>query len=232
MMGSTIFETWRCRRLRGVLLLLSCLVAGLPLTTALHVVPGTNCTAVCSPTVDATNTTSGDITCYDEDYNGTDVGRTFRDCVSCEMKSPSIDQTSVQTDLGWALCRLLQPYKTAKCGSLTLHPRLDNMRYAVDTCMYDYPQSINQTMSKPCQHSCANISKALETNNLQADGSTPYDYCQDPSFESNVGSCASCYSVVPNQVYISNCKSRNPTSHKTLPDICASLEHPEHCLHH
>jgi len=101
-MGSTIFETWRCRRLRGVLLLLSCLVAGLPLTTALHVVPGSNCTAVCSQTVDATNTTSVDITCYDEDYNGTDVGRTFRDCTSVSASLPSTwSSTLAAAFSGW-----------------------------------------------------------------------------------------------------------------------------------
>lgn len=111
MMGISMFGCRRSRRLYGILLLLSCLAAGLPSATALHVVPGSNCTAVCSQNVDATNTSSGDITCYDEDYNGTDVGRTFRDCVSCEMKSRSIDQYSGQTDLGWALCRLLRPYR-------------------------------------------------------------------------------------------------------------------------
>lgn len=231
-MEVTRFGSWGYRRLRGVMLLLLYLAAGLPSAAALLVVPGSNCTSVCSQNVDATNTTSGDITCYDEAYNGTDVGRTFRDCVSCEMNSRSFDPSSAQTDLGWALCRLVQPYLTAKCSSLTPSSRLDNMRYAIDTCVYDYPQFINQTTSKPCQHSCANISKAMETNNLQADGSSPYDYCQDPSFESNVESCASCYSIVPDQVYISNCKSCNSTSCGLHPNICASLEHAKNCLHH
>lgn len=209
MIRVTMFGPWRWRTFHSVLLLLLYLAARSPSATALHVVSGSNCTAVCSQNVDTTNTTSGDITCFDEDYNGTDVGRTFRDCVSCEMKSRSFDQSSAQTDLGWALCRLVQSYMTVKWSSLTPRLRIDNMRYAIDTCVYDYPQSINQTTSKPCQHSCANIPKALETNSLEADGSAPYDYCQDPSFEANVEPCASCYSIVPDQIYISNCKSYN-----------------------
>ena len=62
------------------------------------------------------------MTCYDEDYNGTDVGKTFRDCVSCEMKSRTFDHQSTQTDLGWALCRLVHFHNVEKCGSLTPIP--------------------------------------------------------------------------------------------------------------
>ena len=96
----------RLLRYGSAFLLFLRLASFLPLVTALHVIPGSNCTGVCSQHVDATNTTTSDVTCYDEDYNGTDVGRAFRDCVSCEMKSRTFDHQSTQTDLGWALCRL------------------------------------------------------------------------------------------------------------------------------
>lgn len=73
-------------------------------THALQVVPGSNCTAACTEHFRRTNTTSSDITCYDEDYNTTAVGKAFRDCVTCEFDSSTFDQQTNQTDLGWALC--------------------------------------------------------------------------------------------------------------------------------
>lgn len=100
----------------GTLLRLSRLAPFVPSVSALHVVPGSNCTGVCSQHVDATNTTLGDVTCYDEDYNGTDVGRAFRDCVSCEMKSQTFNHKSAQTDLGWALCMLSSFLAVGECS--------------------------------------------------------------------------------------------------------------------
>lgn len=72
---------------------------------SLHVVPGSNCTAVCSNNVTSSNTTGRDITCIDKDYNTTDAGKSFQSCVSCEMESHTFDHDSKQTDLGWALCK-------------------------------------------------------------------------------------------------------------------------------
>ncbi|MCJ1453438.1 hypothetical protein MMC28_003785 [Mycoblastus sanguinarius] len=78
------------------------------------------------------------------------------------------------------------------------------MRYTLDWCLYDFPQDAGQTASNQCTSSCAEISNSLETNILQSNASTTYDYCQDPKFLSNVNDCASCYKIIPNQLYLSN----------------------------
>lgn len=81
-----------------------------------------------------------------------------------------------------------------------------NMRYAVDTCAFDFPQANNKTMSYSCQNACVKLSTSLETNIQNPSNSTPYDYCQDETFVPNIDSCASCYAVHPDQVYLSNCE--------------------------
>ena len=77
----------------------------LPRALALYVVPGSNCTSVCSSAYTAYNTNGSDIVCHDRDYNSTVVGEAFQDCVSCEIQSPAINPYTVQTDVGWALCK-------------------------------------------------------------------------------------------------------------------------------
>ena len=79
------------------------------------------------------------------------------------------------------------------------------MRYAVDTCVFKFPESNNQTVSATCQD-CTKLSTSLETNIQAPRNSTAYDYCQDPEFVPNIDGCAACYSVHPDQVYLSNCK--------------------------
>lgn len=80
------------------------LTVAIPCVLSLHVVPGSNCTGFCSDQNPLSNTTSGDVTCRDNDYESTAVGKTFKDCVTCEFESKSFDQGTRQTDLGWGLC--------------------------------------------------------------------------------------------------------------------------------
>ena len=100
------FLQHRCIQMRRLWILIPSLVSILPSAAALHVVPGSNCTAVCTQNVTASGTSASDITCNDQDYNVTDVGTNFRDCVSCELRSRTFDHQTAQTDLGWALCML------------------------------------------------------------------------------------------------------------------------------
>ena len=80
------------------------------------------------------------------------------------------------------------------------------MRYVLDWCLFGYPQGDKEIASTQCTTACGRISSALEINLPNASASSTYDYCQDPEFLPNVGSCASCYKNVPNQLYLSNCK--------------------------
>ncbi|MCJ1257511.1 hypothetical protein MMC24_005337 [Lignoscripta atroalba] len=79
------------------------------------------------------------------------------------------------------------------------------MRYAVDWCVYNFPEPNDQWASNPCGVSCAPLSRSLQTNILAPNRSTPYDYCQDPDFIRRVAVCSNCYALIPNQLYISNC---------------------------
>lgn len=74
---------------------------------SLHVVVGSSCTAVCTAYYVHPNTTVDQVTCLDSDYNSTSVGQRFKDCITCELQSQTFDHGTSQTDLGWALCKLL-----------------------------------------------------------------------------------------------------------------------------
>ena len=108
-MPSTVPWSWPVKSVPSLLFLLSLLFAQ---SLCLHVVPGSNCTAVCSNNVTSSNTTENDITCVDYDYNSTDVGKSFQRCISCEMGSHTFDHETQQTDLGWALCESENPQST------------------------------------------------------------------------------------------------------------------------
>ena len=181
-------------------------LSALPSVLTLQVVPGSNCTTQCLSSVSAYTTNGSDIACNDLDYNNTVYGGTFQRCISCEIQSETFNRQTGQTDVGWALCKTFKPpwRHGANAKFLGL---ADNMRYALDWCLYNYPESKNQTVSNTCSTSCAPISNALETNILMPNASTTYDYCQDPNFLSNVDGCASCYKIIPNQLYLSNCET-------------------------
>lgn len=77
------------------LIFVSCISLVLSSVSALHAVPGSSCTAAC------TNTNT---TCYDQGYSSTVAGVAFKDCVTCELETITLDHNTNQTDLGWALC--------------------------------------------------------------------------------------------------------------------------------
>lgn len=88
------------------LAIILCLLSNCLPVLALHVVPGSNCTVLCCSQTGLSNTTIEDVTCNDKDYDSTNVGKAFEKCVACEIGSDSFSPTTVQTDLGWALCTL------------------------------------------------------------------------------------------------------------------------------
>lgn len=94
-------------RLTVTLLLISSVI---PETLALLVVGGSNCTSACFSPLDVYNTNGSDISCHDTDYNSTSAGVDFQACVSCEIQSQAIPLAGEQSDLGWALCKLIFPF--------------------------------------------------------------------------------------------------------------------------
>ena len=228
------FGRWRWP-LESLPLLIHLFALFSPSVLSLHVVPGSNCTAVCTQNVTSSSTTSEDITCFDKEYNTTAVGTSFQSCIACEMESHTFDQRTKQTDLGWALCKsglyeisnnMESDLKTcADFASLAV-----NMRYAVDTCVFNFPESNNQTVSATCQD-CSKLSSSLETNIQHPSNSTAYDYCQDPEFVPNIDGCAACYSVHPDQVYLSNCKLYFTYSALVVLTFVASPQDPQISLY-
>ena len=215
--------------------LIHLLVLFSPRVLTLHVVPGSNCTAACTQNVTSSRTTSEDITCFDKEYNSTTVGTSFQSCISCEMESHTFDQRTKQTDLGWALCKSrMQEIFTN--NEVDLRARTNfasfavNMRYAVDTCIFKFPETNNQTVSATCQD-CTKLSASLETNIQDPRNSTAYDYCQDPEFVPNIDGCAACYSVHPDHVYLSNCKVYSTNGAPMVLTVVASPQDPQISLH-
>ena len=82
----------------------------IPHTRALLVVGGSNCTSACFSPLTVYNTNGSDVACHDTDYNSTSVGVDFQACVSCEIQSQAVPLTGEQSDLGWALCKLIASF--------------------------------------------------------------------------------------------------------------------------
>ena len=177
-----------------------------PRSLALFVVDGSDCTAACSATHVRPNSNFGNTSCFDTDYTSTDSGVLFQSCVSCELKSLAFKHGTGQTDLGWALCKSTGGLNQAFIETLTLRMSVVNMRYTLDECLFSQP---NATVSKPnnqCNVPCSPLSNSIQTNLLTPNASSSYDYCADPTFIEMAQNCASCYKIIPNQVYISNCR--------------------------
>ena len=74
-------------------------------SAALYVVEKSECAAQCTSASSGRTTNASDASCYDENYDSTPTGVTFRNCVSCELESDAYDPQSGQEDVGWALCK-------------------------------------------------------------------------------------------------------------------------------
>lgn len=70
---------------------------------------GSPCASICNQV--STNTTASEIVCLDNNYDDT-KGKTFEECVSCQLKSTYVDRLSGETDVNWGLCE-----------SITTNPR-------------------------------------------------------------------------------------------------------------
>ncbi|KAK4862502.1 hypothetical protein LT330_002635 [Penicillium expansum] len=151
-----------------------------PVVFGLITTPGSPCTDVCGKT---TNTTSSEVACADQSYNQTSVGRTFRDCVSCQLDSKFNDENTGESDVNWGLY---------------------NLRYAFSTCVFGFPDAISN-LSSPCPVACDGVRLAVETNIEDPDTSNLNSWCDTPSFADNVvNTCEFCYNLTTSQVYMAN----------------------------
>ncbi|CAG7964774.1 unnamed protein product [Penicillium nalgiovense] len=151
-----------------------------PVVFGLKTTSGSPCADVCGTT---TNTTSSEITCLDHSYNQTSVGKSFKNCISCQLDSEFHDQNTGESDVNWGLY---------------------NLRYAFSTCVFGSPDSISN-VSSPCPVACDGVRLAVETHIEDPDTSNLNSWCDTPSFADNVvNTCEFCYNLTSSQVYMAN----------------------------
>ncbi|KAA8648999.1 uncharacterized protein ATNIH1004_004889 [Aspergillus tanneri] len=141
-----------------------------------------------SPCVDECNqrsnsTTGSDIVCLDGDFSDTARGSKFQSCVECQLRSNYSDEASGQTDVDWGLY---------------------NLRYAFTTCVYGFPENINN-MSSQCTVNCQSLDLAVEYDLKNPSGNNFDSWCGSTAFADNVISdCESCYNLTSGQIYMAN----------------------------
>lgn len=72
-----------------------------PVVLGLKTTGGSPCASICNKV--STNTTASEIVCLDNHYDDT-KGKTFEECVSCQLESTYVDRLSGETDVNWGLC--------------------------------------------------------------------------------------------------------------------------------
>ncbi|KAL3473430.1 hypothetical protein BJX99DRAFT_233712 [Aspergillus californicus] len=159
------------------------------LSLGLRTTPGSPCENRCSP---SNSTTGSEIVCLDHEYNSTDVGRKFKDCVDCQLQSPFADDISGQSDVEWGLY---------------------NLRYAFSSCVYGYPESV-ANVSSSCPVACEDLATSLEYELTDPTGLNFETWCGTASFADNeITECGICYNLTAdpgngnsnnNQVYLAN----------------------------
>lgn len=160
---------------------------------AIQVSPNSTCAAFCLDHADgdpldpaASTTNNTDIACHDAEYMTSSKGIKFKNCVDCLQSSQ--DSNDSESDIGWFIY---------------------NIRYAVDVCLYGFPEPVSN-ISSPCDinYACAPLKTALETGGLDDSAvNATYDYCSADNGKfngSSVDSCVQCLQSSTDQVYVSN----------------------------
>ena len=168
--------------------------------------PGRNVSDIAS-----SQTFSGDLSCLDSDYNGTNgtaIGRKFRTCVSCEQNSTAVDTVNEENDVYWFLC-MSNPFAAA--AELTV---LVNIKSTVAWCVHGFfedEQNPNATLANSeCHAACDPIGNAIEDRLKETNETLQYNYCEsnNGAFMSGVDDCSKCLYGVDNVKILGNCGCR------------------------
>lgn len=81
-----------------------------------------------------------------------------------------------------------------------------NIRYTLSWCIFGVRGFGDHSSISPCSETCRNISDVVEKNILNATASSTYDYCNELNSPADLSPCASCFSPIKTQLYLSNCK--------------------------
>lgn len=92
--------------------------------------------------------------------------------------------------------------------------QLDNMRFALDTCLFGFRNNTD-AVSTPCStsNSCGPLQGAIEHANLDPD-ENPYTFCNADGNSMMGGApqkCEQCLQSGGTEVYLSNCKLHVPS---------------------
>ncbi|GKT77795.1 hypothetical protein ColTof4_10218 [Colletotrichum tofieldiae] len=151
---------------------------------SLEVTPDSDCAALClgganGTAIDTTTsgTNSSDIVCENDQYHSTGKGIKFKNCITCLQKSQATKGS--ENDAAWLLCKNWPPMeKECRIRRVANLRFADNIRYAVDVCIFDFPEAISN-INSPCiiNSACRPLKNALTTGLTTPDADTAYDYC-------------------------------------------------------
>lgn len=176
-----------------------------PVASGLRTTGGSPCASVCNKV--STNTTAAEIVCLDNQYDDS-KGKSFEDCISCQLQSSYVDRLSGETDVDWGLCKSIA--RTLRNWRRWLiYMVQDNLRYAFTTCVFGFPQSA-ANISTPCTVGCGGIQNAVEVDIQNPSANNFNDWCSASGFADNViNDCEFCYNLTYQQtnpqVYMANC---------------------------
>ena len=91
----------------------------------------------------------------------------------------------------------------------------DNLRFALDVCLYDSPEADPAIHTSPCasNEGCKNLKSALTGDELAPTQNMTWNYCfrDDGAFmSSNRTTCMQCLRETQDQTYMANCKIALP----------------------
>ncbi|KZL71354.1 exo-alpha-sialidase neuraminidase [Colletotrichum tofieldiae] len=160
--------------------------------SSLEVTSGSDCAALClggqnGTTTDTTTsgTNSSDIVCENDQYHSTGTGIKFKNCINCLQKSQATK--GPESDAAWFMY---------------------NVRYAVDVCLFNFPDAISN-INSPCiiNSACLPLKNALTSGLIAPEAENAYDYCtadSDKFSSSSWWSCVRCLQSSESQSYLSN----------------------------
>jgi len=151
-------------------------------STAVLVAPGSQCAVSCGNVLSSTS--PDDITCTDSTYASSSAGQVFQSCVSCEVTSTYVDESTNQTDL---------------------EALLYNLRYSASSCLWGFPNDTDLAVTaNPCVtgFACGWLQGPVEYDNLTIN-TDPYGYCSGWN-EALVPRCEACLQQLGNQDYLTN----------------------------
>lgn len=83
---------------------------------------------------------------------------------------------------------------------------IDNLRYLLSACIFNFPEKKEDSVSSPCQVTCDPLGEAIKHLLLSPTPENMLDFCGMGVFDDGViTQCAACYNLTETQKYLGNC---------------------------